>query len=293
MMLCGGACEDIRVPPKTLRDVFVRSSSAKLAKNLNYRLAEEIEIPDLHQAGYRDILAFERDLAQISKLIVLFSESYGSAAELGAFATDPDIADKLLVVIDDFHYEKKSFVKFGPLQRLTDQHGLCSVCVLNRDDINIRSVTDINGIDTERFTKITIEAINERIKETGERTTFDRSRTGHLIKLIVGLIQHYGALTIDELDLLLFFLDIGIDKTRIRNFLFCAEFCKWVVEDRRGVRTYYASIAQKEAFQDTVVRHDPDLQKTRWRAAIREAWSEDEPNRFSCIQAATRKGAIK
>ena len=51
------------------------------------------------EGEYKDILKFETDIAQICDLIILFSESYGSAAELGAFSMIEEIARRLLVGI--------------------------------------------------------------------------------------------------------------------------------------------------------------------------------------------------
>ena len=56
-------------------------------------------------SDYQDLLRFERDLAELSSLTVLFSESPGSIAELGSFAVMNTIQERLLVVMhqEDAH----------------------------------------------------------------------------------------------------------------------------------------------------------------------------------------------
>mgnify|MGYP003657507172 CR=1 FL=1 len=110
IFLCGGPTQpaDGASRPESLRDAFQRIRHRKEINKYRIRLAEEV-IPFFPNADYRDLLNFESDIAQICELIMLFSESYGSLCELGAFAMDPEISRKMLTIISRHNYDQRSF----------------------------------------------------------------------------------------------------------------------------------------------------------------------------------------
>ena len=282
VFICGGPCDVKAIKPMSLRDAFMRLTHKKPFDRHITLLAEELNafFPRGH---YKDILSLEADIAQISDLIILFSESFGSAAELGAFAMVPDIAPRLLVVIDDHHYEDNSFIKLGPIRSLENAYGERAICVLNRADIKIDDIRRVENLDLTVFSERIAEAFSERVKTNHERTTFDKNRNGHIIKLVAGLIQHYGALTLDEIDVLLYCLDIKIQQDRLSDLLLCAEFAEWIIKDKRGLYTYYLAVAGNEALQYSFLPNISKIDKFRWRATIAEYWKQTDPNRFSSI----------
>jgi hypothetical protein len=244
---------------------------------------------------YKDWLSFEREFAQIVDLVVLFSESYGSVAELGAFSVVEEIASRLLVVIDDKHYGDSSFIKLGPLLFLQENHGKSAVCVLNREDLNIGNINSVSEVNLDRLAETLIPAIEKRKAEYREHTTFNPGRAGHIIKLIVGLIQHYGALTQEELYIFLYAMDLTVEFHKIADYLSCAINAGWIIRDKRGIDEYYCALPD---MQDAVIyrlRKDLSLEekdRDRWRARVIEYWKTKEPVRFSSIQAALR-GALR
>jgi hypothetical protein len=251
-------------------------------------LAEELNA-FFPQGEYTDLLEFETDIAQICELIVLFSESYGSAAELGAFSIIDEIALRLLVVIDDFNFGKDSFVTLGPVRALRNKYGESAVCVLHCEDLGIDSITSIKSIKLETFSSRMGSAILARASASRVPSTFDPERNGHVIKLIVGFIQHYGALTLDEIETLLFCIDISKTISELNNLLLCAIFLRWIFKDKRGVNVYYAAIVDKEAFGYKALPGLTVRDKTRWRSDILDYWRTDQPERFESIRAARRK----
>lgn len=99
IMVCGGRSNiDHATPPTSLRDAFLRIASRAPLNQFDIRLVEShVALP---RDGYRDLLQLESHFSQMSALMVLFSESVGSFAELGVFASDDEISRSLLVVID-------------------------------------------------------------------------------------------------------------------------------------------------------------------------------------------------
>jgi hypothetical protein len=200
-----------------------------------------------------------------------------------------EIALRLLVVIDDFNYHKLSFITLGPIRSLENTYGESSICVLHRDDLGITSIDATQPINLKTFSARMASAISARTAVSREPSTFDPTRNGHIIKLIVGLIQHYGALTLEEVDVLLFCMDIKKNCSELRNLLLCAIFLKWVVKDKRGLNVYYSSIVDKEALAYRALPGVPVIDKSRWRADIVEYWKKGEPERFNSIRAARMK----
>ena len=97
----------------------------------------DLDIPENHAgwwafSGYEDLLTFERDACHLARAIVLFPESPGSLAELGALAVDDAIFARLLVVVQSEYLEadnRESFLNLGPLKRVNDLDHRCVIGV--------------------------------------------------------------------------------------------------------------------------------------------------------------------
>jgi len=290
ILLCGRRIDVTEVKPGSLRDAYTRIYERPGLKSYSTVTPEDFRIfaPD---GPYKDWLSFEREFAQIVDLVVLFSESYGSVAELGAFSVVEEIATRLLVVIDDKNYGDPSFIKLGPIRFLEENHGNSAVCVLNRKDLNIGNIDSVSEVNLDRLAEALIPAIKKRKAEYKEHTTFNPGRTGHIIKLIVGLIQHYGALTEEEIDTLLYVMDLKVPFYKIADYLSCAINAGWIVKDKRGINEYYCALPDMEEAVTYRLRKDlppEEKDRNRWRAKVIEYWKNEEPVRFSSIQAALR-----
>lgn len=285
LFLCGGPFDITAVLPLSLRDAFAKLIHLDPFKKYSMLMAEQLNA-FFPKGKYQDILTFEAHIAQISELIVLFSESYGSAAELGAFSMVNDISHRLLVVIDDENYHANSFISLGPVRALENKYGNPSVCVVHRHDLGIPHIRSVANVNTVVLADRMKTAIQARQANSKEHSTFDAERPGHIIKFIVGLIQHYGALTAVEIDLYLEAVKLKTDQETLTNYLLCAEFAEWVIKDKRGLETYYSAVPANKALQYELKKDLPFLDKTRWRADIVDHWKKTDSNRFSSIQSA-------
>lgn len=288
ILLCGGPI-DVKTPkPESLREAYTLVYGRPALKDYATVTPEEFKIfaPD---GNYQDWLSFESEFAQIVDLIVLFSESYGSVAELGAFTMVEEIALRLLVVMDDKNYSDPSFVKLGPVRRLEGKYGKSVVCVLNRQAINIPDITKVADVDLDSFATTLAAAITKRKGDYKERTTFIPDRPGHLIKLIVGLVQHYGALTEVEIEVLLYAMELKVKPDKIPDYLLCAVNANWIAKDKRGVEEYYCALPHTGPAVEYKLRKDlspEEKDRDRWRARVIDHWKATDPDRFSSIQAA-------
>jgi len=132
-------------------------------------------------------------------------------------------------------------------------------------------------------------AILARQTASREHATFNLDRNGHVIKLIVGLIQHYGALTLDEIDVLLYCVGVKREHSEIRNFLLCSIFLRWIIRDKRGLNTFYVAIVDKQAITYKATAGIALIDRDRWRTDIVDYWQKNEPERFNSIRMARVK----
>lgn len=240
---------------------------------------------------YTELLKFEAAIAQISNLIILFSESEGSIAELGAFSVIDEIARRMLVFVDEKNFEDKSFISLGPLGYLSRTYGEDYVSVFQLSDLGIESIKRPENIDLDAFLRVTDEPIKFRLSKKIEPTRFDKSLTGHVTKLITGLVQHYAALTLDEIETLLYCMDVPTPSDEIKKHLNCAELVEWVHREKRGIVTYYAAIEGRSALYFDVQPQYKSLDRARWRSDVLNYWRANDSTRFASIQAALRKKA--
>lgn len=290
--LCGGKTDVTNPKIISLREAFTRIYDKPALKSFYTIMPEDFRIFPPH-GQYKDILSFETEFAEIVDLVVLFSESNGSFTELGAFSMIKEIAERLLVVIDDESYNADSFIKLGPVLFLQNSVGQSSICVVNRNDLNIQSIRDVSDLNLGVFETRIANAIAARQSEFREPTTFSKTKTGHIIKLIVGLIQHYSALTLDEIDKLVGGFGVKPKPGKLTDYLDCAINAGWILKDRRGFIDYYCAKPNKANAIEYKLRKDiPVEPRDRWRAQISEFWKEHDDARFSVIQAAL-KGDIR
>ena len=68
--------------------------------------------------AFPDLFELENYLAHLADVIVLFVESPGSIAELGAFAASDTLRPKLLAVRNTFYASEQSFIADGPIRKI-------------------------------------------------------------------------------------------------------------------------------------------------------------------------------
>jgi hypothetical protein len=240
--------------------------------------------------AYTELIEFESDIAQISDLIVLFSESAGSMAELGAFTQNDEIARRMLVFVDNDNYAAGSFIKLGLLDYLTRKYGEEAVCVLQLAELKIEKISGLDGLDTQRLAAAADTALTFHLTiKPHEPTSFDPARHGHVTKLITGLIQHYSSLTIEEIESLLKKFGTDTSQEEIKKHLNCATLFGWVSKERVGFKTFFAALEGNRALHFELQPEIPRMDRSRWINEIVAHWRKTDPDRFSSIQAAIKR----
>lgn len=108
VFLCGGEVSNQK---------NARSKMAKIfSKYPRYELLYPEDLFDdlLAGQGQYSLLKLENILADSVDAIVLFPESPGSFAELGAFSNNIDLAKKMVVIANNKFKSDKSFINYGP-----------------------------------------------------------------------------------------------------------------------------------------------------------------------------------
>jgi hypothetical protein len=284
VFLCGGAMQQDLAAPAVLRDAFFRT--AKLAgEPYTIVLAEEAK-PLTNDAGYSNLLSFESDIAQVVGLILLFVESAGSLAELGAFAALDTVAPSLLAVLDDFYYGQGSFVRDGPVRYLEKEYGDEWVHVLDRADVGI-DAEGIAGLKAENFAASILPVVNHRLAAKPKWEKFDAKNSGHAILAIVGICRELGAMTQAEIRATL--TCFGVKKIRFDNLVYCGELLGWLRKVRKGNHIFFVAVDGEAALDYHLNDKAPFKEKLRWRSDIREYWKANDRARFNAISELMQK----
>lgn len=163
IFVCGAAKSPSDRPPK-LREQFLPIAASKLPESLCL-LAEEA-VADIADAGdpkFVNLALFEKTMADIADIVVLFSESPGSYAELGYFCAKPAVIEKMIVARDRQYENSESFINVGMVDLV--QRKSVYTTAINIDSSN--SPPDFSGI---------FERITNRAKPHLRRRPFEKQR---------------------------------------------------------------------------------------------------------------------
>lgn len=201
-------------------------------------------------SDYQDLLRFESDLAELSSLTVLFSESPGSIAELGSFAVLKTIQERLLVVMHQEDAYQESFIWRGPvlfLKNLAKSNG-------NEDPITIynwQKKKNENGyFDAGDFNDAvdlaeTIEAI---ISKPPKTVSFSEKQLGHIMLLIISVLKIVKIATLEEIDFILKGFGIEQKSKTIKQYLSLLKSLGLIILEPYRNYDFYIAAPQSDWF---------------------------------------------
>ncbi len=231
VFLCGGIV-DIKQPEV----LSVREALLEHMARAHPELEEQTTLAEnykdwLHDGVYADLLEFEDDIAHIASLIIVILESAGSIAELGAFAVNPHLNEKLLVVICEEHYEQDSFIKLGPLRRLDSL----------REGSVVSYPWNVNSPDPSIMPSLEhiTDDINCFISDVKGSEGFNDSNPGHLAFLIYELVLNFKALKFGEIESYVKSLLPETSRDKIKKKLFLLQKFNFIFFKRRGGQEFY------------------------------------------------------
>lgn len=193
-----------------MRDMFV-----SWAHETNHEIASSLKLPEDYPEwnqfdGYDDLTSFESDAGCISRAVLLFLESEGAFAELGAFCTQEVLAERLFVVLYSKYYRANSYIALGPLR------------VLKRVQGDEPSICPVDGNTLTDFEKVLPDLASEVLKKTRQALkvhVFDPKQVRDQFLFIADIVELFGALTLKEIIQLLGVFDVALTKQRIGQML--------------------------------------------------------------------------
>ncbi len=213
-------------PPKSTRGAFLKYLAHNDRSMLeNIRLAEDFKDWN-HGATYHDLMIFEDDIAHMASLIVIFLESAGSLAELGVFARNKRINNKILVFVSDDHFNQDSFIRYGPLDHLIKirEASVCAYPLKNRVISNFSEVRD---------------DIKSALEVSRAEVGFDSSNEGHVSFYIYQVVSIFKALLLTEIEEYVGKHFVGYRREKIKRLLFLLIKFDYVVKIKRGHSEFY------------------------------------------------------
>lgn len=211
----------------------------------------------------------------MASLIIIILESPGSLTELGIFAENKDIKNKILVIVNAKYHSESSFINLGPLRHL--------------ELLNDSSVYSYSWVDNEEKLNESLgdalECIREdallRLADVSNTIAFNIKNDGHIAFLIFEIIKVLILLKLSEIDSFLKLLKIEIKRDKLKRLIFLLDKLGFIKDKRCGNQVYYYSISDKNKVNFGGHFNEKE---TTISANMFYAMSEDEKRRFSLIK---------
>jgi hypothetical protein len=295
IFLCGGRTSDpkrVDLPYRSVRDYFfrhIKTNNPDIAKRL--KLAEEIN-DWFDQGVFSDLLELEEYLADLSDVIILFVESPGSIAELGAFATSDRVRPKILTIINSLH-PGRSFIADGPVRRLKSADPALVYSYAwdfeadrINDETNIETLQDLS----QELTRVLVE----RKLTANKEHKLNLKSPGHAMLVIADLIDIIGITSSREINDCLKALGQDVHRTVLIKYLFLLEKLRIVKKLDYSNQVYYVT-RNKGPFIRYDFREEAELtDRDRAKALIRQALRQADQRRVKIytnyLKRTSRKG---
>ena len=290
IFLCGGVLDKtIAKPPETAREAFLRElPNRDIFHNYNIILAEEINAfyPDSPYSN-TNLIDLEKDIAELSDSVVLFSEGIGSLAELGAFTQIPEIALRMIVIIQEIHHNAKSFVRDGPIRKL-EQLRKDSVLVFDwKVDTKVAPFLD-HSTFKQIYSDLS-KSILDQLQVFPEKETIEQVSFAHKTFLVCALIDICGALKFEEISTSLSTLGLNVAQAELMRIIFCAEKVGWINVRKYGHTKYYFPNFHTSVCDFKYNAKAKHRDAVRWKVDILEFWSNSDKSRSKLILENVRR----
>ena len=246
IFLCGGQTDIRSHEPVSIRDAMYRELAKDCAVDRRIRVAEHYK-DWAHESIYRDLVSFERHLAELSSVIVLVLESPGSIAELGLFSVVEEFQGKLLVFIETDHYKDSSFIKLGPIDYLEKGHSNAAEC--HRWTIQVDQQPKFDPKAAQDLQPELAEAVLRRAKKPAPEHTFRPASWLDTALLICDFLSLCSALTLREMRSILEQLGHPKAESELKQFLFLLEKVGLIAVEPKGDQRFYVGIEDREFYR--------------------------------------------
>lgn len=266
IFLCGGRLDDLT---SSLRAQFYEKK-VKADPDLLSRiqLAETADSWYLSRREFAHLLELEEHLAGLSACVLLFVESPGAIAEFGAFSQMRVLKEKLIVVVEESHFDQQSFIR----------NGLIEQTMLDRPDSLLsypwltpaigsapRVIEPVSAGETLNEVE---RAVQRFVASKPKSSRFDHADHGHRMLLIADLIRLNVIFVQNEIQELLAYLGVALKAPELKKYLYLLEKLEIVGKKRYGNLDFYVAGSQAKDFIHYAPKSPAD--RMRLRALLRE-----------------------
>lgn len=284
IFLCGGPMNIRSHEPTSIRDAICRELSKQQEVSDRIRVAEHYK-NWAHDSHYKDLLSFERHLAELSSVIVLVLESAGSIAELGLFSIIDAFKDKLLVFVETAYYRSTSFIRLGPIDHLEKVHNNTAQYYrwTNPDERPPRFSPAI----AQELQAELAEAVMARAEKPTREHDFSSESWLDVALLLCEVLSLCSALTIREIKTAFDLMGIQRTEADLKQVLFTLEIVHLVAVEPKGDQRFYVSVDER-AFLKLHTESD----SARFRSDQVARYRAEDKKRFNAIRDARARHAI-
>jgi len=286
IFLCGGPTNISELKPISIRDAIHRELGKDRALERRIRVAEDYKDWS-HEATYRDLVSFERHLAELSSVIVLVLESAGSIAELGLFSVIDEFKKKILIFVETSFYQNESFIKLGPIDYLEKFHDNPAEC--HRWMEGKGGLARFDSDAAEQLQPELAEAVRIRATKLTSERLFDSKTWLDGALLVCDLLSLCAALTLRELRDLLNELGCVRTESEVKQIVFLLQRVGLIAMEPKGDQRFYVNIVEKQYV--TFALRDKNFDVMRFRSDILTLYSKTEKKRFRAIQDVRKRHA--
>lgn len=286
IFLCGGQTDVRSHEPVSIRDAMYRELAKDIAVEKRIRVAEHYKDWS-HDSIYRDLVSFERHLAELSSVIVLVLESPGSIAELGLFSVVEEFQGKLLVFIETDHYQSSSFIKLGPVDYLEKVHSNSAEC--HRWTIQVDHQAKFDPRAAQELQPDLAEAVLNRARKPAPEHNFRPTSWLDTALLICDLLSLCSALTLREMRGILDQLGHPKIESELKQYLFLLEKVRLIAVEPKGDQRFYVGIEDRQFYRFHLREGAVDF--SRFRSNQLADYAQNDKKRFKAIQEVRRRHA--
>lgn len=286
IFLCGGPTNISEVKPISIRDAIHRELGKDRVLEPRIRVAEDYKDWS-HEATYRDLVSFERHLAELSSVIVLVLESAGSIAELGLFSVIDEFKKKILLIVETSFYQSESFIKLGPIDYLEKFHDNPAEC--HRWFEGAGGLARFDSDAAEQLQPELADAVRARASKPTPERLFDPKTWLDGALLACDLLSLCSALTLRELRDLLNELGCIRTESEVKQIVFLLQRVGLIAMEPKGDQRFYVNIVERQYVNFTM--RDNNFDVMRFRSDILASYNSKEKKRFRAIQDVRRRYA--
>lgn len=229
----GAIAVDTTRRSESLRDSFWRQQLRSVPSRPWF---EHLDRPENYPgwwafSGYDNLLEFERDACYLASQTIVFSESPGSHAELGALAADEFILPRLFVVVQQKYLEeaqRQSFLNLGPLRRADLLNQKCVIA--GSADVDLPE-DDFDAV-VESFDS-SFSPLQTR------RAELNTANPVHRLLLIADLVDLMLVSKVADIQAALEHFHVSIQTEQLERSLALLDFFGFVRREMRGTEPFW------------------------------------------------------